>query len=319
MRPVLTRALAEAQPGAHNFLDLQDGFTHFALSGPADRHPVVLLCGLSTPSFIWDDTVPAVVEAGYRVLRYDYFGRGWSERPGGRYDLNRYLGQLEGLITRTLGRRPVTLVGYSWGAGLAAAYARDNPERVRQLILLAPGGLAQSQSLALAVLGLPLLGPALVRSRSRELLRADLRRCFSAPDGHGAFIERVQRQADHSGFLRAYQRTAAHMPRTFAPLYQSLRASPSMVAVLWGEADKKVPLRQFETLSRLLPTAERHVIPGGSHLVQVEMPQVFNEHLLSLLPDPGSYPDAPIVVRGSEPRADPLRHRPDSDRRPSRG
>ena len=60
---------------------LSDGFTHYELGGPPTGHLVVLAAGFSVPYYIWDPTFSALTEAGVRVLRYDYYGRGFSDRP----------------------------------------------------------------------------------------------------------------------------------------------------------------------------------------------------------------------------------------------
>jgi alpha-beta hydrolase superfamily lysophospholipase len=60
---------------------LSRGVTHYTLEGPQDGPLVVLIHGLTTPAFVWDGIAPVLVARGYRVLRYDLFGRGCSDRP----------------------------------------------------------------------------------------------------------------------------------------------------------------------------------------------------------------------------------------------
>ena len=64
-----------------SFIDLSVGKTHYELVGPETGRTVVLLHGGTIPMWTWDRQVPALVEAGFRVLRYDMCGRGYSDSP----------------------------------------------------------------------------------------------------------------------------------------------------------------------------------------------------------------------------------------------
>ena len=63
------------------FVHLSAGYTHYELDGPPQGRQVVLAAGVTVPYYIWDPTFAALVKAGFRVLRYDYYGRGYSDRP----------------------------------------------------------------------------------------------------------------------------------------------------------------------------------------------------------------------------------------------
>ena len=78
----LTPEVRTGLPG--NFIQLSDGVVHYELAGPEDAPVVVLVHGFSVPFFIWDPTFEGLSEAGFRVLRYDLYGRGFSDRPHGR-------------------------------------------------------------------------------------------------------------------------------------------------------------------------------------------------------------------------------------------
>src|SRR4051812_34564559 len=71
----IDQSVRAAAPGA--FVRLTDGYTHYELSGPPEGRVVVLAAGISVPYYIWDPTFAALVHAGFRVLRYDYYGRGY--------------------------------------------------------------------------------------------------------------------------------------------------------------------------------------------------------------------------------------------------
>ena len=95
-RQTLDATARAAAPG--KFVQLRDGITHYDLSGPDSSRTVVLLSGFSVPFYIWEPTRDALAANGFRVLRYDYFGRGYSDRPKLRYDLATYDAQLTELL-----------------------------------------------------------------------------------------------------------------------------------------------------------------------------------------------------------------------------
>src|SRR3954467_14480252 len=84
-----------AAPG--KFVRLSDGLTHYQIDGPDSGRVVVLAHGFSVPYYIWDSTAAYLSASGYRVIRYDSYGRGWSDRPDVAYNdklFERQVGEL---------------------------------------------------------------------------------------------------------------------------------------------------------------------------------------------------------------------------------
>lgn len=190
-------------------IELSGGVTAFEVTGPERAPGVVLVHGMMSPSFVFDATVPALSRA-HRVLRYDLFGRGGSARPQARYTLELYSAQLDELARHVFGDRPLALVGYSWGAGIAAEWADRRAERVRQVVLVAPAGL--HVGLAQRLIALPRAGELVTRGARARRVRA--RRAGRAPGalqpGAGAVARgravRLERRSARSSGTRS----AAH-------------------------------------------------------------------------------------------------------------
>ena len=75
----LDEAVRSKAPG--KFIKLEHGYTHYQLDGPENGELVVLVNGYSIPYYLWDHTYPDLLNAGFRVLRFDFYGRGYSDRP----------------------------------------------------------------------------------------------------------------------------------------------------------------------------------------------------------------------------------------------
>ncbi len=99
--------------------------------------PVVLIHGWPLSSRSWEAQVPALVEAGYRVVTYDRRGFGKSSQPWTGYDYDTFAADLDALLTH-LDLNGVTLVGFSMGGGEVARYiARYGSRRVAKAVFAA--------------------------------------------------------------------------------------------------------------------------------------------------------------------------------------
>ena len=109
--------------------------------------PVVLIHGWPLSGRSWGRQVPALVEAGHRVVTYDRRGFGNSSQPWEGYDYDTFAADLHALLGR-LDLRDATLVGFSMGGGEVARYiGRYGTERVAKAVLAAavPPYLYQSE------------------------------------------------------------------------------------------------------------------------------------------------------------------------------
>jgi len=106
---------------------------HHTVEGDGDQ-TVLLVNGLADDLTTWDLQVPALLEAGHRVVRFDNRGIGASDRPAGPYSVRLLAADTKGLVD-ALGLHEVHLVGVSMGGMIAQRYALDNPGDLRSLTL----------------------------------------------------------------------------------------------------------------------------------------------------------------------------------------
>lgn len=97
--------------------------------------PVVLIHGWPLSGRSWENQVPALVAAGYRVIAYDRRGFGNSSQPWGGYDYDTFAADLNALLEH-LDVREATLVGFSMGGGEVVRYLGTyGSDRVAQAVL----------------------------------------------------------------------------------------------------------------------------------------------------------------------------------------
>jgi pimeloyl-ACP methyl ester carboxylesterase len=100
--------------------------------------PAVLIHGYPLDGHSWEKQLPALLDAGNRVITYDRRGFGQSSQPTTGYDYDTFAADLD-TVMRTLDLREATLVGFSMGTGECARYlSRYGSQRVRKVAFLAP-------------------------------------------------------------------------------------------------------------------------------------------------------------------------------------
>jgi pimeloyl-ACP methyl ester carboxylesterase len=103
-------------------------------AGPADGRLVVLLHGFPQTSWSWRHVIPALADAGYRVVAPDQRGYSPGARPEGvdAYRMPHLVGDVVAILD-ALGADRADVVGHDWGAGVAWQLADRQPDRVRTL------------------------------------------------------------------------------------------------------------------------------------------------------------------------------------------
>ena len=130
------------KPDYGKFAELKNGnifYQEFASDNPIGQI-VVLVHGFSTPSIVWKGIIPYLTDAGYDVIAYDHYGRGFSARPKVEYTKNFYISTLLELIDYLKIEQKVHLIGYSMGGPIVGYFASENPNKVESVNFIAPAG-----------------------------------------------------------------------------------------------------------------------------------------------------------------------------------
>jgi pimeloyl-ACP methyl ester carboxylesterase len=269
-------------PGS--FVMLSNGYTHYELGGPENGGPVVLVHGLSVPYFIWDRTFEFLRNCGFRVLRYDLFGRGFSDRPRVRYDIDLFCKQLRELVDK-LGLGSFTLAGLSMGGPVTASFVERYPQRAQRLVLVDPIG-ARSFAFPriLKVLSMPGVGELVLGLFGSGQLARNVVSDFYDPAHIEVYIERYLIQMKYKGFMRALLSTLRNgMLVDFSQVYRRVGELSIPTLLLWGRNDKTVPFDQNDVLRAAIPQVEFHAIENCGHIPQYEKPDEVNPILLEFL------------------------------------
>ena len=265
-----TRTLdASARAGAPGqFVTLSDGVTHYESLGPDTGRVAVLVHGFSVPYYIWDSTAVALSTAGYRVIRYDVFGRGLSDRPDVAYDGALYDRQLSELLDSLKVTGPVDLMGLSYGGYVTAHFTARHTSRVRTLTLVDPAAISRPLP---AVITTPILGHWFWQVMQAPGQADGQPSDFLHPEGWPDWVEKYRPQMTYRGFGRALRRSALTAAHTdFRALYAGVGRTGVPVLLIWGKQDSTVSITHAPVVRDGIPGIEFVVVDSAGHLPNLE-------------------------------------------------
>lgn len=253
----------------------------FVLSGKGPA--LLLLHGLGCDHTTWSPVIERLSRR-FTVIAPDLLGHGASDKPRADYTLGGYANGMRDLLA-LLGIDRVTVVGHSFGGGVAMQFAYQFPQYTERLMLVAPGGLGRGVSPLLRGLTLPGAGSALAIAASPPVLSAAR---FLGERAHAAHLPGT---ADIPGALSVL--AGKHDPRERAAFLHVLRAVVDWrgqvvtmtdraylalnmpTCVMWGAKDTVLPVSQVEIARRTIPGARIEIVPSGGHFPHEEFPDRF--------------------------------------------
>ena len=262
-------------------------------TGPA----VLFIHGLTGSSRNWAHLVDAL-NAHHRVLAPDLHGHGESAKPSGDYSLGAFASGLRDFLS-ILGIDSVTIVGHSFGGGVAMQLAYQHPHLVDRLVLVGSGGLGREVSWLLRLLTLPgaeyvmpIAFPKPIVDRATQVGRLLGRRNIRS----AKFGEMWRAYSSLAGATnrRAFVRT---MRGVIEPTGQTINATDRLylaahvpTMIVWGDHDGIIPVAHAHAAHELISTSRLEIIEGTGHFPHVEQPDTFANLLIDFVEntDPAS-------------------------------
>ena len=259
-----------------------------AVLDQGEGQPVLLLHGFPDSSHGWRHQVPALVEAGMRVIAPDLRGFGESDKPEGveEYAISRSVADMLAVLAE-LGVERAHVLGHDWGAGLAWALAAFAPSRVERLVVLSVGhpNTYQEPSLEQREKGWYQLLFQFAGVAEELLVRNDwklLRELLGDAADRERFLDDLSRPGALTAGLNWYR--ANSDPRHELEPRQAFPAVAAPTLGLWSSGDA------YLTEEPVLQSAE-HVtgpwryerIERAGHWMQVDAQERVNELLLDFL------------------------------------
>lgn len=264
-------------------------------TGPA----LLLLHGLGCDSSTWLPVLPALAEH-FTVIAPDLLGHGASDKPRADYSLGGYANGMRDLMS-LLGVDKATVVGHSFGGGVALQLAYQFPERAERIVLVAPGGMGSEVSGLLRALTLPGAGVVMaaaglaplrpfVRTGLRVLSRSGLphlRDLDEVADSYTMMCDPAARQAVRNAARQVVDWRGQVVTMTDRAYLTRLMPT----CVVWGERDRVIPSAHARTVAEYAPGAEVHVLERSGHFPHKDHPERFVRTVLDFVAStsPASY------------------------------
>ena len=252
------------QEGISNVVNLSSGKTYYQFEGPENGDLVFLIHGGREPAWTWDEVVPHLHEAGYRTLRYDMFGRGYSDRPqDGAYDQAFFERQAVELLQELKITQPLHIVGYSFGAAIAARVTNAKSSQVLSLSLLAPRYIGYPVP---SVVRVPILGDVLMRYYVKPNALSEVRGFFQEPKLKEKYAMRVGAPEGVVGNAHAFsQFVLSDALSGTGEIYQQLSKAQVPVLIVSGKKDQSITAQHIDGVMSHLPYARQIYLADANH------------------------------------------------------
>jgi pimeloyl-ACP methyl ester carboxylesterase len=264
------------------------------LDGGDGEDVVVLVHGIAGSAYSW---TPLLAELARRrdrrrVIVPDLLGHGSSSAPWADHSLGGYATGIRDLLA-ALGHTRATIVGHSFGGGIAAQFAFQFPQHCDRLVLVDSGGLGREVSPLLRAATLPgaeLVLPLITHPRVIDTVRQVERLARVLLPGLSPSTREAAR-AFVSLADPVHRRAFLHTTRSVVDAGgQRVRATdrlylteglPTLIA--WGTADTMIPVEHSHRAHELIPGSELALFPGAGHYPHCDQPEHFVERLLRFL------------------------------------
>ena len=281
----------------HSYIETNGIRLHVVQAGPKSGVPVILLHGFPEFWYGWRKQIPALVEAGCRVIVPDQRGYNLSDKPKGvkAYRMDELVKDVIDLID-ALEYDKVNMIGHDWGAAVAWTSAIHHPERIQRLgILNAPHPAVISRFLQrdleqlrrswyIFFFQLPWLPEAGMRAddwrgAARALRGSGKIHTFTNED-----IDKYKEAWSQPGAMNAminWYRAAARYP---LPIINDMSVKvPTLM--MWGMNDVALSHRMARPSMDYCDEGNLILFPDATHWVQLDAADEVNHYMIDFLLD----------------------------------
>ena len=278
--PVFTPELAQmVEAVKYQPVGTGDDAVKLAIQESGKGKPIVFIHGLGASSYTWHKIAPELAKTN-RVIAIDLKGFGQSDKPlDNRYSIFDQAKLVEDFLSRS-GLRGVTLVGHSYGGGVALAVALNQMDagnrQIEKLVLIDSVAYRQPLPFFFQVLRTPIIGelgmtlvpPEVQMARALSIAYyKDEKVTKETVDNYASALHS---EGGRHALFHTINSLDPEKAEEFSYRYRTL-TTPALL--LWCEHDKIVPLKFGKRLFSELPDARIEVIEDCGHIPHEEQPE----------------------------------------------
>ena len=263
----------------------------YRTAGDPELPVLVLVHGLTGSSSTWEP-VMAALSGQAHVIAPDLVGHGASDKPRGDYSLGAHAAGLRDLLEK-LGHQSATLVGHSFGGGVALQFAYQFPDYTARLGLVASGGLGREVSWVLRAAALPgaeFVLPVIAHRRIADagatvagLLRwAPVRPSPSALEAARGYASLADLPA-RAAFVHTLRSVIEPGGQRVSAADRLYLGTGRPTLIVWGALDGVIPVSHAYAAHQAIPGSQLEVFEQARHFPHRDEPDRFARVLLDFL------------------------------------
>ena len=268
------KSIADRLPG--NFVLLSHGMTYYEeANSSSDVGTLIFVHGFSVPSYIWSPTYETAAQKGYRVIRMDLYGRGYSANPNVPYTDTLFAKQVLELLEH-LKVKQANFLGLSNGGRVISKIAFLNKNVVQRLIYVASSGFQKNNSPKNKEVSQKEIDDYI---ETYPLLAESQRKDFKNPEQFPDWGDKYEKLLQYKGFANALLSTRKnHVSLDIE--HGMINEAGIPVYTIFGDSDSVVVYDTFkDRLSELLPNRNEIFISNSGHLPHMENKNEFEAYL----------------------------------------
>ncbi|MBW4680656.1 MAG: alpha/beta fold hydrolase [Microcoleus vaginatus WJT46-NPBG5] len=239
--------------------------------GKSDKLPVLLLHGLPSQSYSWNEVLPALAEQGFRAIAPDWIGFGLSSKPDRRdfaYTPDAFIDALAGFIeVLEIERFYLVVQGFLGSVGLQ--YALRHSEQIERLVILnTPVTTDAKLPWKIKQLGLPLVGDMMTQDPLLVDRTLEGGSGYQISDKDLDVYRRPFLKSSDAGRSLLYTVRNMQMVPAMAEIAAGFPAWQQPTLMIWGMNDPWLPFSQAQTFANSLQNAEVVKLEEGRHYPQ---------------------------------------------------
>lgn len=269
-----------------DYITVSNGRIFYRSYGNKTGPTLLMVHGLTTPSFVWRDMLPDLVAAGYRVLVFDHFGRGFSSHPKQAQTFKFFNREIIDLLKALNINGPVHLLGYSMGGSIVASFAANHPTHVDHLIMLAPCGFQTTLGGFFGVAAkTPVLGGVLMRFFAGRIIRAGVAQTAHSEGVDTEMIAMQCAETRRAGFARAVLSSIRYVTsKALDAEHRVIAQNGTPSLAIFAADDAIIPISSVDGLSTVNPSTAIVTIPGAGHGLAYTHASQVTKAVLDFLP-----------------------------------
>lgn len=261
------------------FIDVSNHKVRYAESGETPTH-VLLVHGLGGSAESWTNNMDKLSKH-FHVVAPDLIGFGYSAKPIVHYTIKFFTDFLNKFMNE-MGLKRANVIGSSMGGQIAAEFAIAHPNRVEKLVLISPAGIPPKTFKGTKQLKgyVKMFSAKNLDEIRKALIPVDADRTAVSEEYVRSVYQYTMMEGAKHAFMSSLKESSV-APR----LANRLGSIKSKTLVIWGKADRLIPVKYCEPFITKMDDCRLVLIEKCGHRPHAEKPTVFNELVISFLKD----------------------------------